>query len=281
MTPARTRLLLALLLVGQLFLIAAQEPDPAGPGSLLEGAALRSLGPFARAVDAGAQGLDSAREGLRRRDDLAAENRRLRADLLELRRRELRMEGLEQEIEGLSKTLAFQRRHATSLRIAEVVHADYSSWLRSLILYVGAGAARRNQPVLSDDGLVGRVIRVSGAYAKVQLLTDRAASAGVQLERSRRQGVVRGSSPGELLLDFIPRQAAVEVGEAVVTAGIDGVYPRGIQVGVVASVEPGSEVFHRIVVRPAVDFSRLSFVYLLEGELVPPELLTEEERAVR
>ncbi len=134
--------------------------------------------------------------------------------------------------------------------------------------------------MLSDDGLVGRVIRVAGAYAKVQLLTDRAASAGVQLQRSRRQGVVRGSSPGELLLDFIPRQAEVEVGETVLTAGIDGVYPRGIRVGVVASVEPGSEVFHRIVVKPAVDFSRLSFVYLLEGERVPGELLPEGDRAV-
>ena len=280
MSPGRLRLLFALLLVGQLFLIAAQEPDRGGAGSLLEGAALRSLGPFARAVDASSQGLSSAREGLRRRDDLAAENRQLRQQVLELRRNELRMEGLDQEIEGLSKTLAFQRRHATDLRIAEVVYADYSSWLRSLVLYVGAGAARHNQPVLSDDGLVGRVIRVAGAYAKVQLLTDRAASAGVQLQRSRRQGVVRGSSPGELLLDFIPRQAVVEVGEAVLTAGIDGVYPRGIRVGVVASVEPGSEVFHRIVVKPAVDFSRLSFVYLLEGELVPPELLSEDQRAV-
>jgi rod shape-determining protein MreC len=134
--------------------------------------------------------------------------------------------------------------------------------------------------VLSDDGLVGRVIRVSGAYAKVQLLTDRAASAGVQLQRSRRQGVVRGSSPGELLLDFIPRQAEVEVGEVVLTAGIDGVYPRGIRVGVVASVEPGSEVFHRIVVQPAADFSRLSFVYLLEGEQVPAELLSGDGDAV-
>ena len=218
--------------------------------------------------------------GLRRRDDLAAENRELRQALLELRRRELRMEGLEQEIDGLARTLAFQRRHSTSLRIAEVVHADYSSWLRSLVLYVGTGAARRNQAVLSDDGLVGRVIRVSGAYAKVQLLTDRAASAGVQLQSSRRQGVVRGSSPGELLLDFIPRQAEVEVGETVLTAGIDGVYPRGIRVGVVASVEPGSEVFHRIVVKPAVDFSRLSFVYLLEGEGVPAELLSEGGDAV-
>ena len=280
MSPRRVRLLFALLLIGQLFLIAAQEPDRGGASNLLEGTALRVLGPFARAVGAGSQGLSSVRESLRRRDDLAAENLRLRQEVLELRRRQLRMEGLVQEIEGLSKTLAFQRRQSTTLRIAEVVYADYSSWLRSLVLYVGAGAAHRNQAVLSDDGLVGRVIRVAGAYAKVQLLTDRAASAGVQLERSRRQGVVRGSSPGELLLDYIPRQADVEVGEAVLTAGIDGVYPRGIRVGVVASVEPGNEVFHRIVVKPAVDFSRLSFVYLLEGDLVPSDLLPERGHAV-
>lgn len=281
MSPRRVRLLFILLLVGQLFLIAAQEPDSGGTGSLLEGAVLRTLGPLARAVDAGSQGLASARQGFRRRDDLAAENRVLRQEVLELKRRELRMAGLEQEIEGLSKTLDFSRQHATELRIAEVVHADYSSWLRSLVLYVGAGAAHRNQPVLSDDGLVGRVIRVSGAYAKVQLLTDRAASVGVQLQRSRRQGVVRGSSPGELLLDFIPRQAEVEVGETVLTAGIDGVYPRGIRVGTVVSVEPGSEVFHRIVVAPAVDFSRLSFVYLLEGDQVPGDLTPEDSHAVR
>ncbi len=280
MSPGRVRLLFAALLVGQLFLLAAQEPDRDGAGSLLEGAALRGLGPLARTVDAGSRGLASARQDLRWRDDLAAENRALRQEVLELRRRELRMAGLEEEIASLSKTLAFSRRHATALRIAEVVYADYSSWLRSLVLYVGAGAAHRNQPVLSDDGLVGRVIRVAGAYAKVQLLTDRAASAGVQLSRSRRQGVVRGSSPGELLLDFIPRQAEVEIGETVLTAGIDGVYPRGIRVGVVKSVEPGSEVFHRIVVEPAVDFSRLSHVYLLEGERVPSELLSEGDRAV-
>jgi rod shape-determining protein MreC len=151
------------------------------------------------------------------------------------------------------------------------------------VLYVGGGTpARLNQPVLTADGLVGRVVRLAGPYAKVQLLTDRAASVGVQLERSRRQGVLRGSKPGELLLAFVPRQAEIEVGERVLTAGIDGVYPRGIPVGVVSSIEPGDEAFHRVVVRPAADLSRLSFVYLLEGAPAPGELFQEERaRAAR
>lgn len=215
---------------------------------------------------------------------MLVENERLRRELLELRRAELRREGLEQENEELARALAFARRREAGLRPAEVVYADYGSWLRALVLHVGdAGAARvrSNQPVLTDDGLVGRVVRIAGPYVKVQLISDRAAAVGVQLERSRRQGVLRGSKPGELRVDFVPRQAEIEIGERVLTAGIDGVYPRGIPVGTVVAVEPGDEAFHRILVRPAVDFSRLSFVYLLESENAPAELLEEDERAPR
>lgn len=283
MTHRRLRLLLAALLIGQLFLLALQEPDNDGSGSLLEGAALRGLGPLAWMVDRVSGIFASASSGARSRSELLDENRKLRAELLELRRGALRLEGLEQENEGLARTLGFSRREQGRLRAAEVVYADHGSWLRSLVLYAGSsgGGARRNQPVLTSDGLVGRVVRVAGGYAKVQLVTDRAASVGVQLERSRRQAVLRGSAPGELLLDYVPRQATIEVGERVLTAGIDGVYPRGIPVGVVISVEPGDEAFHRVVVRPAVDFSRLDFIYLLEGESVPPELVREDQDAPR
>ena len=225
----------------------------------------------------------SASSSARTRRQLLAENEKLRAELLELKRGELRREGLEEENEALARALTFARQKAAELRPAEVVYADHGSWLRALVLYVGEtpGRARLNEPVLTADGLVGRIVELAGAYAKVQLVSDRAAAVGVELERSRRQGVLRGSTPGELLLDFIPRQAEIEVGERILTAGIDGVYPRGIPVGVVASVEPGDEVFHRVVVAPAVDFSRLSFVYLLESETVPENLVQETPVAPR
>jgi rod shape-determining protein MreC len=214
---------------------------------------------------------------------LLAENEKLRAEVLELKRGELRREGLEEENEALARALSFARRKAAELRPVEVVYADHGSWLRALVLYVGKSGppARLNQPVLTGDGLVGRIIHLAGPYAKVQLVSDRAAAVGVELERSRRQGVLRGSTPGELLLDFIPRQAELEVGERVVTAGIDGVYPRGIPVGTVASVVPGDEAFYRVVVAPAVDFSRLAFVYLLESETLPGELVQEDADAPR
>ena len=282
MTPRRIRLLLAFLLIAQLFLLAAQEPDRRGAGSLLEGTALRTLGPLAWVVDQVSEIFSNASRGARSRAELMAENREMRTELLELRRGALRLEGLEQENEGLARTLGFTRREQGRLRAAEVVYADSGSWLRSLILYVGGGSGVRvNQPVLTSDGLVGRVVRVAGAYAKVQLVTDRAAAVGVQLERSRRQAVLRGSTAGTLRLDFVPRQATVELDELVLTAGIDGVYPRGIPVGRVVAVEPGDEVLLHVTVRPVVDFSRLDFVYLLEGESAPPDMAEGSRGAVR
>jgi rod shape-determining protein MreC len=90
--------------------------------------------------------------------------------------------------------------------------------------------------------------------------------------RTRRQGVVRGSARDAgfgLELDYVPLQADVRVGDRIVTAGIDGIYPRGIPVGTVASVEPGGQLFHKIALVPAVDFGSLDQVYLLDHEPVP------------
>jgi rod shape-determining protein MreC len=126
--------------------------------------------------------------------------------------------------------------------------------------------------VLSADGLVGRVITVAGPYAKVQLITDRAASVGGMVLRNRRQGVVRGGGgrgSGGLELDYVPRQADVREGDRVVTAGIDGVYPRGIALGTVTAVEQGGQLFYRIQLAPAVDFGSLDQVYLLDYPAVP------------
>jgi rod shape-determining protein MreC len=106
----------------------------------------------------------------------------------------------------------------------------------------------------------------------VQLITDRAAGVGGMILRTRRQGVVRGGLGTGLELDYVPLQADVRPGDRVLTAGIDGVYPRGIPIGTIASVEPGGQLFHRINVAPAVDFGTLDQVYLLEYQAVPQTL---------
>ena len=273
-------MLLAALLVGQLFLLAAQSRD-AGGGSLLEGAALRLFGPLARLVAGAGDVARSTREAARSRSELAAENLRLRAEVLDLRRERLRVAALDQEVEALGRGVDYARQSGWRLRAAEVVYLDRESSLKTLILYVGAPGARLNQPVVTERGVVGRVVASAGGYAKVQLVTDAAASVGVVLERARRPGLARGAPGGRLSLELVPRQVEVEVGDRVLSAGIDGVYPRGFPVGTVARVEPGSEMFHSIEVEPAADLSRLVFVYLLERETPPAALTAERDDAAR
>jgi len=272
MSERRTRLLLVLVLAGQLVFLTQQAPEAASGGTPLERAGVRALAPVARAVDAGFESAAGVRGRLRRRADLERENLALREEVERLRIEALRRHELEEEARRLAGALDYARRGEERLHLVDVVYIDHASWLRTLVVYGGRTVLRVDQPLVASSGLIGRVVLVSGPYAKVQLVTDRAAAVGAMLERSRRQGVVRGDGQGGLEMDFVPLQAEVAVGEKVVTAGIDGVYPRGLAVGTVVAVEPGSELFHRIRLAPAVDFGRLGEAYALERAPVPAPL---------
>jgi rod shape-determining protein MreC len=268
----RTGWVLIVVLVGQLVYLAAQGSRRGH--TVLERLSLRFLGPAARSVASLPTDLSGFREGMRTRDGLLDENRQLHREVENLKLRLMQLTDVDNEAQRLGAAV----RHATPplgrIRAVDVVYVDYASWLRTLVIYCGAVPAQENQPVLSVDGVVGRVVTVSGPYAKVQLITDRAASVGAMVLRTRRQGVVRGSGRGSggLELDFVPLQADVRPGDFVLTAGIDGVYPRGIPIGTVLSVEPGGQLFHKVQLAPAVDFGSLDQVYLLEHEPVPPKI---------
>ena len=274
MTERRTRWILVLLLVAQLVLITAQvstsQPEP----TVLERGLLRLMAPMVRSVQKVGRLPGRLLEGLRRQRTLFEENRRLRDELRELRLEVLRLGTLEGELDRLRDALEYtQARDDARLRVADVVYADHTSSMRTLIVYIGdASDVGRNRPVVAADGLVGRVLFATGPYAKVQLLTDRAAAVGAMIERTRRQGIIRGWGPSELRLQLVPLQAEVRSGDRVLTSGLDGVYPRGIPVGTVVSVESSEGLFHRIAVRPATDFGTLDQVYLLSTDPVPEEL---------
>jgi len=270
------RLLVALLLF-HFVLLSRQVSRLEGPPPVVERVMLAATAPLARAVVGVERGLGGIADGWRTRDRLQEENRALGRRELELERELLRLQSLEQDFQRLARAVGYSRSSRRQLSVADVVYVDHVSWLRSLVLHVGEGGARLNQPVVGSSGLVGRVITVAGSFAKVQLVTDRAAGIGAMVERTGRQGVARGDGESHLLLDFVPLQADVRPGDRVVTAGTDGVYPRGLPIGVVRQVTPGRELFHRIEVVPLVDFGRLDHVYLLGGEVVPPTLETEDD----
>lgn len=272
MTEKRTRLLLVVLVLGQLLLVSAQVPSGDGRQSLLAGSWLRGVAPFAAAIDAVTDSAATFAIRWTTRRRLLAENERLRRDNDALRRQAVTNLGISSDLERLARAVDYTRATGAEVQLADVVYSDRTSWLRTLLLRLGRRGAERNQPVMTDAGLVGRIVAVSGRYAKVQLITDRAANVGVMVVRTRRQGVVRGASAGSLALHYIPLQENLVVGDEIVTAGIDGVYPRGIPVGTVTRVRPGNELFYEVELKPAVDFSTVDHVYILARERLPESL---------
>jgi rod shape-determining protein MreC len=283
-TERRIALLLAVLILGQLVLLANQAPDQRSAGgrtrvsgerSLLEGAALRAVAPVAYAVAAVFDFGGDVRRALTTRSQLRAEKQALSEENQKLLEEVTRLRGIEAEVERLAEAANYQPPDGVQLLVGDITFIDHRSRLKTLVLRLPLEPAfevRVDAPVTSSAGLVGRVIAVVGRYARVQLLTDGASSVGAMIERTRRQGIVRGDDDGLLSLDYLPSQADVRVGDRVLTAGIDGVYPRGMVIGRVQSVNAGSEDFQNVQVAPAVDFGYLDQVYVLGLENIPQEL---------
>ncbi len=269
MSERWTNALLLLLLLAQLWLLSSQ---PDAKGSRLEGLMLSALAPLAHGVSSGyGSGVDFVRS-FRTRGQLLEENGTLRSQLEESRRELARLRRAENELERLSRRYGYTRRGGEQSFVADVVLNDPGSWLRSLVLYTGEAEARKNLPVVAPDGLVGRIILPVAPYAKVHLITDRSSSVSAMISRTRRKGMVRGTHGNELELEYILLQDDVRIGDQVVTAGIDGIFPRDIPIGWVSEIETGQGLFHHIVVKPAVDFWHLDRVDVLTLEAIPQDI---------
>lgn len=265
------QLLLALLLFLHLYLLAH---SPETSGNRLQSATLRVLGPIGRGAAGVSEGFAGFFSSFRLLGSLRRENAQLRRELDDLGLAVVRLRAADEELRG-------RRRGSRELSgfgdsyPADVVFIDPTSWLRVMVIHSPDQLPRHNQPVLTARGLVGRVVAPAGHYAKVLLITDRSAAVGALIERTRRQGLIEGDGAASLWMKHVPVQFDVRVGDRVLTAGVDGIFPRGVPVGEVVAVEADQGIFHRIVVQPAVDLGALESVQVLTRAAIPEEVRQE------
>ena len=173
------------------------------------------------------------------------------------------------ENERLKALLGLSQSSGIKTVAARVVARDPSDWFDSVIINQGTRAGVEvNMPVVTPDGIVGRVAGVSPVSAQVMLVTDERAAAGAvvgQLEGSSALGSVRGYGRGGLLdMRYVSGLEEVKVGDAVTTTGQDGIYPPGLKVGDVIELQPGTATkSHEIKVRPGARLNSLSEVAVL------------------
>ncbi len=195
--------------------------------------------------------------------DVHAQNEVLKRELatLQVRLQEERAEA--QRTGSLRQLLELRQRAGLETIAAEIIAAGANQDFRDMTIDKGSSdGLEPDMAVISPAGVVGRVILPSARAAKVQMLIDRNAAAGALIERTRAQGIVIGQDDS-LRMEYVPGTADVKPGDLVVTSGIDRIYPKGFVIGTVETVDRGPGSYHRITVRPAVDFSRLEDVLVV------------------
>ena len=163
------------------------------------------------------------------------------------------------------KLLQLKGRSAFTYVAANVIGKNQQPMRTTITLDVGENdGVKYNMPIVTDAGLVGRVVATSSKYSIGQLMLHKNFRASVQVERERVDGIIYWDGGENLLLKNVPRTANVKKGDAIITSTFSTIFPSGIKVGIVASVTlKQGALFHTIEVAPAADFSRLEEVFVV------------------
>src|SRR5437764_1288980 len=214
-------------------------------------------------LTSGSSGLQTLEELERDNSSLKVENRSLKAANQALR-------DVEHEVNRLRRALDYRERSVFRLVPAEVLTRDSSTWWRTVTINRGKNdQIEPDQPVVTDEGLVGKTATVGDNVTVVLLVSDENCKVAASVEGTREQGIVSGervtgSVTPVLDLNFLSKQANLQPGPKVYTSGVGGVFPSGLLVGVIQSFKV-RELDGQARVTPAVDMSHLEDVFVVTG----------------
>ncbi len=165
----------------------------------------------------------------------------------------------------LRSLLDFQKTHSSRVIAAEVVAKDPSPWSKTIIVDKGTSEGIiSGLPVVTAEGIIGQVIDTSPRHAKVLLIIDQNSAVDALIQRSRARGIVMGITAERCRLMYVLRKYDVNMGDVVISSGLDGVYPKGLRIGMVSEVvRPNSGIFQEVAVSPYVDFEKLEEVLII------------------
>jgi len=196
---------------------------------------------------------------VQRNTELESEVANLQAQIIDLQQRLT-------EYVILSALLDFARAYPEYQYIgASIIGRDPSPFVKYIQINRGSDdGIRRGMPVVTQQGLVGRVAKTTASAALVQLISDPGTIINVRLEPERVDGILSGSITGDAYLDNIPQSANIESGDLVLTSGLGGNYPPNILIGQITSVRSQDfDLFQSASIQPVVDFEKLEIVLVI------------------
>jgi rod shape-determining protein MreC len=271
----RSGYLLLAVVVGHLILISAQVNSRRGV-PLLQAAAFGAYSEVQRITYGVVSGVRGAWNGYVALRGVRAENEALRQQLVSRQIEQQQQRAAAQRTEELRRLLGLREAVKLPTLAAEVVGGSAVLDFRFVTVDRGtADGLAEDMAVISTSGVVGRIVELGRRASKVQLLVDRNAAAGARVERTRAEGVVLGTGEDTLRMEYVSPTAELAVGDALVTSGTDGIYPKGFLIGRVERIERKGMAYAAIHVTPAVRFAALEEVLVV---LTPPPDRGEERR---
>ncbi len=200
------------------------------------------------------------------------DNQRLRAELAKVTGDRARLAELEVENQHLGELVELRDVLGLKGVAANVIGSDATGLSHTLILSSGSSEGlRAGMAVLSNQGVVGKIIATSPHASRVLLIDDHNSALDGFDQRSRTRGIVAGLVDDGLILKYVDRSQDLRPGDTIVTSGLDGIFPRGLLVGAVKSVHrEGPGLFLSIGIAPGVDFRSLEQVLVVTQQ--PPHL---------
>jgi rod shape-determining protein MreC len=198
-----------------------------------------------------------------------SENERLRRRIQQLEVERNRLLEADATNRRLQELLEFRSHLSSRAVTATIISNSASSWFQSCLLDKGsADGVSKGMAVVTPLGVLGQVVAVTGRTAKVLLITDPSSGVDVLVQRTRARGIVSGSLDHGIVLKYVKRSEDIQEGDRLLTAGIDGVFPKGLLVGTVIKARKQElGLFQLIEVVPAVLASRTEEVLVVRPEV--------------
>ncbi len=198
--------------------------------------------------------------------DLLARNAQLENEVSGLQTQIIQLQEQLQEANVLYSLLDFARaRPQDEYKAAAVIGRDPSPFLHYVIIDHGSDdGIQHGMPVVTEQGLVGRIDAVTASAARVQLITDPGFVVNIRLQNQNSEGQISGSVTGDVALDMVDQNVNLSTGEILLTSGLGGNFPSDILVGQVLEVAKNeNQLFQSASVQPVVDFSALRAVLVI------------------
>ena len=164
---------------------------------------------------------------------------------------------------------------------AHIIGRNVSNWYRAMVIDKGArDGIHAEMGVITDAGVVGRIVRVNPMTSIMLLLSDPNVAITGMIQSSRDEGIIQGTPQGSIHMKYLPPLSSVQVGDAIVTSGLTGDFPRGLHIGRIQQVtKAATDLFQSGEVTPIVDFSKLEGVLVITSfqPTISPESLPSAE----